>query len=117
MKFIYTFILVLSVYSFQANAQGNSKSKELVVKTEVFCDHCNHCESCKPSIETALFAAPGVKKAKLDIETQTIHVSYNPKKISADEIKKVILSTGYAADGVQPKPADYAKLDGCCKRK
>jgi periplasmic mercuric ion binding protein len=116
-KFIYTIILIALTYSFQANAQSKSNVNELTVKTEVFCDHCNHCESCKPRVETALFASAGVKKVKLDIEAQTIHVVFNPKKTNSEEIKKVILSTGYAADGVQPKPEDYAKLDGCCKRK
>ncbi len=109
--------LIIFTFTFKAQAQENGKQVDLVVKTEVFCDHCNYCESCKPKLETALFDTPGVKKAKLDIETQTIHVVFNPKKITSEQIKKVILSTGYAADGVQPNAEDYAKLDGCCKRK
>ncbi len=117
MKFIYTVILIASFYSIKITAQSNGKSAEVTIKTEVFCDHCNHCESCKPRVEIALFAAPGVKNVKLDIEAQTIHVVFNPKKINSEDIKKIILGTGYAADGVQPQAEDYAKLDGCCKRK
>lgn len=90
---------------------------ELIVKTEVFCDHCNYCESCKPRIETALFEVSGVKQAKLDIETQTVKVVYNSKKTNKEAVINAILASGYAADGVQPKASDYAKLDGCCKRK
>lgn len=116
-KLLFLIPLIVFTFAFKTQAQENGKQAELVVKTQVFCDHCNYCESCKPKLETALFDTPGIKKAKLDIGTQTIHVVFNPKKINSEQIKKVILSTGYAADGVQPSAEDYAKLDGCCKRK
>ncbi len=117
MKTFYTFLILACIFSVNAVAQGNSKMEEIVVKTAVFCDHCNYCDSCKPRIETALFAVAGVKQAKLHIESQTIKIVYNTKKTSKAEILNAILSSGYAADGLQPKATDYARLEGCCKRK
>lgn len=117
MKTFYSLLIVLFSLSFQVNAQGSGKIAELVVKTELFCDHCNYCESCKPRIEAALFQLSGVKQAKLDLEAQTIKVVYNTKKTTKEEVVNAILASGYSVDGVQPKASDYAKLDGCCKRK
>ena len=117
MRLFAILMIAVASFSFQANAQGDSKTAETIIKTEVFCDHCDHCESCKPRIETALFEISGVKQAKLNIETQTIKVVYNPKKTTEKEIKEAILKSGYSADGVQPTAEAYGKLDGCCKRK
>ncbi len=117
MKALFTLMIVVGSFSFFAQAQGAAKQAEVLIKTEVFCNHCDHCESCKPRIETALFEITGVKQAKLNIETQTIKVVYNPKKTTENEIKEAVLKSGYSADGVQPTAEAYGKLDGCCKRK
>ena len=117
MRIIITLAFAFFAFTSQASAQNAPKTGELTVKTEIFCSHCNHCGSCKPQIETALFEVTGVKQAKLDIATQTINVSYNPNKTSADAIKQAILSSGYAADGVQPTAEAHGKLEACCQRK
>lgn len=117
MKAVYSILLFLSVFTFHAAAQGKGNLAEVVIKTEVFCSHCQYCESCRPRIESALFNNPGVKQAKLDVATQTIKVTYNPKKTTVEEIKKNILASGYAADGEQPAAKDYDKLEACCKKK
>lgn len=116
MKPIYTFLLLLALAVTGASAQNPSKTAELTIKTEIFCDHCNYCESCKPNIENALFSLTGVKQVKLDIETQTIKVVYYPKKTSPEEIRKTVLASGYAADGQQPDAKAVGTLDNCCKR-
>ncbi len=108
---------MLFSFHYQASAQTDTKTQEIIVKTAIFCNHCDHCESCKPQIETALFQLSGVKQAKLNIAEQTVRVVYNPKKTSPEAIKQTILNSGYAADGTLPPAEAYAKLDGCCKRK
>lgn len=117
MRIIVALAFAFFAFTSQASAQNAPKAGELTVKTEIFCNHCNHCETCKPQIETALFALTGVKQAKLDIATQTIKVSYNPNKTSPEAIKKAILASGYAADGVQPSAEAHGKLEACCQRK
>lgn len=116
MKPIYTLLLLLGFAATGVSAQSKSKTAELTIKTEIFCDHCNYCESCKPNIENALFSLTGVKQVKLDMQAQTIRVVYFPKKTSPEEIRKTVLASGYAADGQQPDAKALGKLDGCCKR-
>ena len=53
-----------------------------------------------------------------NIETakdKKVTVGYNPKKISLDEIRKIISETGYDADDLKANPKSVEKLPACCK--
>lgn len=93
------------------------KTAELVIQTEVFCDHCMQCGSCRPKIEDALLLTKGVKDAKFDNETQTIKVVYNSKKVNPAALRTAVSKAGFKADDVPADPEAYSKLDGCCKKK
>ena len=73
------------------------------------------CGMCKDRLEGALNYTKGVKFAELNLANKTIFVKFNPKKISIDEIRKVISETGYDADEVKANPASVEKLPACCK--
>jgi len=73
------------------------------------------CNECKIRLEEVLTYTKGVKYAELDLNTMIITVGYSTKKISKDEIKKVISDTGYDADDLKANPIEYAKLPACCK--
>ncbi|HZG01148.1 MAG TPA: heavy-metal-associated domain-containing protein [Chitinophagales bacterium] len=94
-----------------------NKEKEVVIKTVIYCDHCAECEDCKPHIESATNAVKGVKRSKLDVESQTIKVVYDSDQTDEHTIRTAVSQAGFAADKMPPNPASYAKLDECCKKK
>ena len=107
--------LFLSTMLFSASgakAQDGKKKKTETVKIKTSAE----CDMCKERLETALAYTAGVKKSDLDIESQIITVTYNPNKITADEIRKVIAKTGYDADDVKADHAAYDQLPDCCKK-
>ena len=73
------------------------------------------CGSCKTRIEGVLNYTKGVKFAELNLADKKVTVGYNPKKISLDEIRKIISETGYDADKVKANPKSVEKLPACCK--
>ncbi len=73
------------------------------------------CGMCKDRLEGALNYTKGVKFAELNSVDKTLFVKFNPKKISIDEIRKVISEAGYDADDVKANPTSVEKLPACCK--
>lgn len=116
MRVFFILMMTMGAITFQASAQTDGKTQEVVIKTEIYCSHCGHCATCRPQIEDALFAITGVKQAKLNIAEQTIKVTFNPKKTTEEAITQAILSNGYSANGLQPTPEAHAKLEDCCQK-
>ncbi len=73
------------------------------------------CGSCKTRLEETLNYTKGVKFAELNLVDKKITVHFNPKKISLEEIKKVVSETGYDADKMKANPKSVAALPACCK--
>lgn len=73
------------------------------------------CGDCKVRIEEGLNYTKGVKFAELDLATKIVTVGFNPKKISEEEIKKVISEIGYDADDVKANPSAVKALPMCCQ--
>lgn len=73
------------------------------------------CGSCKKRIEEKLNYTKGVKYAELDVESKIVEVKFNPKKISVEDIKRILSETGYDADEVKAIPEAVEKLPACCK--
>jgi copper chaperone CopZ len=90
---------------------GVSYGQSEVVKIKT----SSECGSCKKRIEGKLNYTPGVKYAELDVESKIVEVKFNTKKISADDIRKIISETGYDADDVKAIPSAVEKLPACCK--
>lgn len=114
MKFLS--LVLITFFSFSSAAFAEENIDTLVVKTNIFCDHCMQCGSCKPKIETALLYTAGVQSMVLDPEAMTINVVYRSNKITPEKIRTVISKTGYDADDVKADPKAYSRLDGCCKK-
>ncbi|OXT09123.1 heavy metal transport/detoxification protein [Thermoanaerobacterium thermosaccharolyticum] len=55
---------------------------------------CNHC---KMTVEKSLKALDGVSKATVDLDKANVTVTYDPKKVTIDEMKKAIIDAGYEA--------------------
>ena len=55
-----------------------------------------HCLECAQAVEQQLRATPHITSVHLDWASNTVHVGYHAGMISADEIERVIASTGCA---------------------
>lgn len=91
-------------------AQEEAKTAEIQIKTSVVCD------MCKENIEKNLAFEKGVKKSVVDVNTKIVTVTYNPQKITPEEIRLAISKVGYDADDVAANTKAYKKLDDCCKK-
>lgn len=74
------------------------------------------CGDCKERIETAL-DIKGISYAEWNAESKELTVRYNDKKITEDEIHKIISELGYATDKLEANKSAESKLPGCCQPK
>ena len=107
--------IIIFVFSASSYALASVKTETVVIKTNIYCDHCKKCESCGGKIQKELFTK-GIKNVVLDEKAMTVTVSYNPEKITVDKIRERISKLGYDADEVKADAEAYQKLDGCCKK-
>jgi copper chaperone CopZ len=103
-----TFMLV--VFSALGVFAQAKQEEEVKIKTSAV------CKMCKATIEKSLAYEKGIKAATLDVPTQIVTVTYNPKKTDAARIKKAINETGYDADQLPADSRAYDRLDDCCKK-
>lgn len=107
--------VVLFVLAAKVTMAAPQNTDTLVVKTNIYCNHCKQCESCKGKLDL-LMEEKGVKDMVLNVELMTITVVYNSKKTSPEKIRTAISNLGYDADNVPANPKAYEELDGCCKK-
>ncbi|HRH65016.1 MAG TPA: heavy metal-associated domain-containing protein [Bacteroidia bacterium] len=96
---------------------STNNSDTVVIKTNIYCDHCKECSSCGGKIEKDLGFEKGIKLIKLDDKEMTLTVTYNPKKTSPETIRQRISMYGFDADDVKADSTAYSKLDECCKKR
>lgn len=73
------------------------------------------CGMCKELIEKTAKGINGVHKAVWTLETQELHLDYDDKKASIDEISKAIAAVGYDTELHKADDSVYDALPGCCK--
>jgi len=56
-----------------------------------------HCESCAKTIEKALLKEKGLISANVNFPIEKAIIEYDPEKIRAEEIKRIIKKAGYEA--------------------
>ena len=61
----------------------------ILVAPDISCEHCQY------AIEGALGKLAGVDTVKVDILTKTVHIEYNPQKVTLTKIEEVLDDTGY----------------------
>ena len=59
------------------------------------------CAACANSIETALQSVSGVSACSVNFGVEQAAVTYDPRKISVDELEAAVKSAGYAAQAVK----------------
>ena len=61
-----------------------------LVAPDISCEHCQH------AIEGELGKLTGVDAVKVDIPTKTVHLIYDPQKVTIEKIEEVLDDVGYA---------------------
>ena len=56
------------------------------------------CEHCVRAINGALKDLPGIEKVDTDIPTKTVHLRYDPTKVSLDKVEAVLDDVGYVVE-------------------
>lgn len=105
-KIAFLFVLLISTLTVLADTP-----KTVKIKTSA------NCEMCKARLEKNVAFVKGVKDVNLDLADKVMTVSYNPKKVTVDKIKKAITDTGYDADELQKNEESHSKLPSCCQKK
>jgi len=54
------------------------------------------CEHCVKAINGALSELPGVEAVTTDIPTKTVHLRYDPSKVSLEKVEAALDDVGYA---------------------
>jgi periplasmic mercuric ion binding protein len=105
--FLFIFLFVSAI-----TFADKPKTETIKIKTSAI------CEQCKETIEKKLAFTKGVVESNVDVDSKDkiVTVIFNPKKTTADKIRKSIAEVGYDADGVLAVPAGYEKLADCCKK-
>ncbi len=111
-KVIVAIIAIMAMFAQQSVAQDKKASKYEVIKIKT----SSKCGMCKDAIEKAMAYTKGVKSSDLDLKSQIITVTYNPKKTTAKKIRTAISKSGYDADDVKAEEKAYKKLPACCKK-
>lgn len=113
-KYLSAIVLVLIVFS--VSAQQTKKTETLIIKTQIYCDHCKQCESCGGRFEREIPFIKGVKDYSFDDKAMTITITYNTKQTTPEKLRLAIAAIGFDADEVKADPKAVAKLDDCCKK-
>ncbi len=105
-------IMLAMIASFTLTSVHAQSAKTDVIKIKV----SSQCNECKETIEKALAFEKGITKSNVDLETNTVEVTYKTNKTTPDNIRKAISDAGYDADDVAANPKSYENLSDCCKK-
>jgi copper chaperone CopZ len=103
-KTIWPLLLFLAIFE-HAAAQSSKVTKSFQVQ--------GNCEMCKATIEEAVWVK-GVKKARWDIKSKMLTITFDSVKISENELHNLIASEGYDTEKVKADDSVYNKLPECC---
>lgn len=90
----------------------NSSYTTITIQTNA----SKNCKSCVNRFKENVPFFKGVKEYTFDSSTAKLTVTYDPKKTTADQIRKQISNLGYDADKMKANEATRAKLPPCCRK-
>src|SRR3954469_1200564 len=89
--------------------QGFTQSDNPAKDTSVSFTVSGVCAQCKRRIESAL-KVKGVESANWSIDSKVLALSYNPARITLDEIQNKIIGVGHDIEGKKADDAVYKDL-------
>lgn len=121
MKYCFLLLALIGFNFSSVQATKLLSSQEIIVsppkKTQVVQIQTSAvCGMCKETLDKALLPLKGVKKVEMNEDTKVLSITFNPKMIEVDGIRKAISLAGYDADNVPADPKAYEKLHTCCKK-
>ena len=99
---------MLAVAAMSATMQAKTVKTEIPVNGK-----CN--EMCKPRIEKAAKAVPGVLSASWNLKAQKLTLVYDNIKTDTKKVQKAVAASGHDSGNIKAPQATYNKLPGCCK--
>ena len=104
-------ILLFALLTINSYAQDTKKNTEhLDIHTTSVCD------MCKTTIEENMIYEKGVKSVVLDLDSNAVHIEFDPRKNSPEKLRAALIDLGYGADGVPGNEKAFAKLPDCCQK-
>ncbi|WP_316788041.1 heavy-metal-associated domain-containing protein [Pedobacter frigoris] len=97
-------IALLAFVGGAASAQSKTDSLKVL----------GNCGMCKKHIETAL-KVKGVSTANWNVKTKVLKVSYDPSKVTLDQVQQKVADAGYDTPKYKATKESYLKLDDCCQ--
>jgi copper chaperone CopZ len=74
-----------------------------------------NCGMCESRIEKAAKSVEGLKTADWNKETKFIEITYDPDKVSIEDVHKSIAGAGHDTEMHRASEEVYNALPGCCK--
>lgn len=96
MKALRFFLIAVIGLSLAVPVQAQKKGEKTVVYSAAM-----HCESCKAKVEKNIAFEKGVKDLKVNLEAQTITVTFREDKNNAEGIKKAIEKLEIPVKGIE----------------
>lgn len=100
----------LLLFTSTSSAQDTKKLATADIRTTAVCDMCVR------TIEGDLIYEKGVKKVEVRLAENIIHVEFDPRKTSIEDLRLAVTKLGYYADDLPGDPKAYAKLPACCQK-
>lgn len=74
-----------------------------------------NCEECKQLIEAYAAQLKGVESATWNYEQSQLHIQYNARATSVDEVQQAIAEQGYETQFFPANPEAKVQLPACCQ--
>ncbi len=101
------FLLIATLIFMSANLFAQTTKTD---KIKVF----GNCNICKENIETASKTA-GATSAEWNKTSKWLTVTYDPSKVTSEQIQKNIAAAGYNTEKYKGDDKAYNNLDECCQ--
>ncbi|MFB6202246.1 MAG: heavy metal translocating P-type ATPase [Halorhabdus sp.] len=86
---------------------AETHAEEKPARETVVFDVDLNCGGCEDRVTDALDEREGVRKITADADAQRVEVTFNPHRVSADQLQDTIADLGYTVEVVEaPAPAD-----------
>lgn len=89
-------VVMFTAFSFGAYAQDKKAKKSN--KEQVVFDVSMTCHNCQKKIEKNIPFEKGVSDMKVDLDSKTVMIQYNPNKTNTGNLQKAFEKLGYQAD-------------------
>lgn len=89
-------------------AQGDLDGTHAMLKVS------GNCSMCKDRIEGAAKGVQGVRSANWVVDTKSLHLDFDPRATSVDQISKAVAKAGHDTELDRAPDAVYEGLPSCC---